>query len=139
MFGGALFASNYLLMDSASDTLLLLLFSIIKSPDTLLLLLLYIIKWSSSLPCFQFIILSYIYQLLDLLRTLPLFANFYHHIINIINIVIIVNYKSLLFIITFKCNDRSLKLLMFVQPTLALKGYIAQKVMNVMNPLAGGF
>ena len=26
MFGGALFASNYLLMDSASDTLLLLLF-----------------------------------------------------------------------------------------------------------------
>ena len=49
------------------------------------------------------------------------------------------NYKSSLFIITFKCHDSSLKLLMFVQPTLAVKGYIAQKVMNVMNPSAGGF
>ena len=49
------------------------------------------------------------------------------------------NYKSLSFIITFKCNDSSSKLLMFVQPTLAAKGYIAQKVMNVMNPSAGGF
>ena len=124
MFGGALFASNYLLMDSASDTLLLLLFSIIKSPDTLVLLLLYIIKSSSSLPCFQFKILSYIYQLTERLRTLP---------------VKIMNCKSLSFIITFKCNYRSLKLLMFVQPTLAAKGYIAQKVMNVMNPSAGGF